>query len=280
MTEDEIPIGQLAEDYLSALESEADDNELEEARDRLSKLQERHNRFKSDYGESDPTTQELAERVSESEEQIKHLEEAQEVPEELEEQFLEAATGFTFSEEWLEPGVLEALNQALVGERNSVLVVEEFEITGINDVTDVEDITRFDIIDIVRKLAMDKLGGTEDVGDVWDSIAGTTKERPFRIIADLGDGTPDDVMERVDEEDLDRETVRNRLKNATTLAINPYYRENGTYSLATPGKYLAREYAKVEAVCPEEPVETPEQGDQSQQTLNQPDGALGGNTNE
>jgi hypothetical protein len=280
MTMEEKLVGQLAEDYLSALESEANEEELEEAREHHSELRERYNRFKADYGEPDPATQELAERVSKAEEQVEQLEEAQQVPEKLEEQLLEAATEFTLSEEWLAPEVIEALNRALVGERDSILVVEEIEITGTEALANVDDITRFDIIDIVRKLAMDKLGATEEIGDLWDSITGTTKERPFTIVADLGDATPDDVLERVEEDELERETVRNRLKNATTLPINPYHREKGTYRLSTPGKYLAREYAEVKADNAEEPVETSKQENDSQQTLNQTTAGQGGDTDE
>ncbi|MDH5020353.1 hypothetical protein [Halobacterium rubrum] len=280
MTEDERPIGQLAEDYLSALESEVNEEELEGAKERLSEVRERYERFKSDYGESDPATQELGERLQEAEERVKQLEEAQRVPEELREQVLEAATGFTLSEEWLKPEVIEALNQALIGERDSVLVVEETEITGPDEAENLDDLVRFDIIDVVRKLAMDKLGGSEDVADVWGSIAGTTKEHPFRTVAKLGEATPDDVLGRVDDDDLKRETVRNRLKNATTLDINPYHRESGTYRLSTTGKYLAKEYAEVEADDAKGPVGASEERTESQRTLNQTAAGQGSDTDE
>lgn len=280
MTENKRSIGQLAEKYLSALESGADEEELEEAKEYLSGLRERYDRFKSDYGESDSATQELGERVQEAEKRVEQIEEAQKVPEELEEKVLEAATGFTLSDEWLKPEVIEALNRALIGERDSVLVVEETDITDPDGVSDVDDIARFDIIDIIRKLAMDELEGSEDVADVWDSITGSAKERPFRIVADLGDATPDDVLERIDDDDLERETVRNRLKNATKLEINPYQRESGTYRLSTPGKYLARKYAELEAADAGEPVDTPEESTESQQTLNQTAAGRGGDIDE
>jgi len=280
MTENEQSIGQLAEEYLSALESEGDEEELKETREHLSGLRERYDRFKSDYGESDSATQELGERVQEVEERVEQLEEAQKVPKELEEKVLETATGFTLSDEWLKPGVIEALNRALIGERDSVLVVEETDITDPDGVSDVDDIIRFDIIDIIRKLAMDELEGSEDVADVWDSITGSTKERPFRIVADLGDATPDDVLERIGDDDLERETVRGRLKNATKLEINPYHRESGTYRLSTPGKYLAREYAELKTANAGAPVDTPEESTESQQTLNQTAAGQGGDIDE
>lgn len=280
MTENEQSIEQLAEDYLSALESEADEEESEGARERLSELRERYERFKSDYGESDPATQELNERVQDAEEHVEQLEEAQKVPEEFEEQLLVAAIEFTLSEEWLEPEVIEALNRALIGERDSVLVAKETEISRPDDVTDVDDIVRFDIIDIVRKLAMDKLDGSKDVSDAWESIAGTTKERPFRIVAELGTSTPDEVLEHFEDDDVKRETVRGRLKNATRLDINPYIRHDGKYELSTPGKYLAAAYSGVTGGNEEIAKEPSDQNEENQATLNQTVGREGGGSNE
>lgn len=268
----ERSIEALAEEYLSAQEQETSPEELEEAKAHLTELQERYERFENDYAESDPATQQLAERISETEERIAELEEAQRIPEELKEQILEEATGFMLTEEWLDPDVIEALNLALIGERDSTLVIEEIEISGPDDVDDLDDITRFDIIDVVRKLALDKLGRTNEIEEVWGSISDTTKEEPFEIVAQLGRATPDEVVEHVDEDDVDRETISNRLRNATRLQINPYFREDGVYQLSTAGRHLTQRYAEIS----EDVEESAQQEGESQATLGQNTAEQGG----
>jgi hypothetical protein len=268
----ERSIEALAEEYLSAQEQETNPEDLEEAKAHLTELQERYERFENDYAESDPATQQLSDRISETEERIAELEEAQRIPEELKEQILEEATGFMLTEEWLNPDVIEALNLALIGECGSALVIEEIEISGTDDVDDLDDIIRFDIIDVVRKLALDKLGRTSEIQEVWESIADTTKEEPFEIVAQLGRATPDEVVERVDEDDVDRETISNRLRNATRLQINPYFREDGVYQLSTAGRHLAQKYAEI----PEDVEEDTQQENESQATLGQNTAEQGG----
>lgn len=268
----ERSIEALAEEYLSAQEQETNPEDLEEAKAHLTELQERYERFEKDYAESDPATQQLSERISETEERIAELEEAQRIPEELKEQILEEATGFMLTAEWLDPDVIEALNLALIGERDSALIIEEIEISGPEDVDDLDDITRFDIIDVVRKLALDKLERTSEIEEVWGSIADTTKEEPFEIVAQLGRATPDEVVERVDDDDVDRETISNRLRNATRLQISPYFREDGVYQLSTAGEHLAKRYAEI----PEDVEEGAQQEDENQATLGQNTAEQGG----
>lgn len=277
--DDEKSIEELAGEYLSSLEREADQEEMENAQKHLAELQERHERFNKDYGESDPATQELAERVSEAQERVDQLEEAQQVPEKLEEQILERATEFILTDEWLESDVIEALNRALIGEDESTLVIEEVEIAGQDDVEDLDDVTRFDIIDVVRKLAMDKLDESEALKDVWDSIEGTTKEAPFRIAARRGYADPDEVLEEIDDDDVSRENVRDRLKNTVRRSeINPYDRQDGVYHLATAGKYLAKEYVDESPTTPEDTTE--EEEEDGQTTLDQEPVVSGGDPNE
>lgn len=268
----EKSIGAIAEEYLSAQEQETSPEELEEAKAHLRELEKRYERFENEYAESDPATQQLAERISETEERIAELEEAQRIPEDLKKQILEEATGFMLTEEWLNPDVIEALNLALIGERDSALVIDEIEISGPDDVDDLDDITRFDIIDVVRKLALDNLGQTSEIQEVWGSIADTTKEEPFEIVAQLGRATPGEVVERVDEDDVDREIISNRLRNATRLQINPYLREDGVYQLSTVGRYLAQSYAEI----PEDVEEGAQQEGESQATLVQNTAEQGG----
>lgn len=269
MSEDsaEKSIEALAEEYLSAQEQETSQEDLEEAKAHLTELQERYERFENDYAESDPATQQLAERIRETEERIAELEEAQRIPEELEEQILEKATVFMLTEKWLDPYVIEALNLALTGERDSTLVIEEIEIASTGDVDYLDDITRFDIIDVVRKLALDKLGRTNEVQEVWGSIADTTKEEPFEIVTQLRRATPDEVVERVDDDDADRETISNRLRNATRLQINPYFREDGVYQLSTAGRYLAQTYAEMPEDVGNKSQEGAQQEGENQATL-------------
>lgn len=269
MTEgnDEKPIQDLAEEYLSALEEEADQEKLDAAKTRLEALQERHKRFEEEYGKSDPATQELDGRVSDAEERVGQLEDVQQIPENLAEQLLKRSTGFMLTSVWLESDVIEALNQVLIGKRDSTLMIEEIEISDSSDIDDLDDLTRFDIIDTVRKLSMDKLGKTSDVSEAWESITDTSKEEPFKVVASLGSATPDEVLERVEDNDAKRETIRGRLKNATRMQINPYIRRDGTYHLSTAGTYLAQEYTRVTETSDENTGDTAEQDGKGQMTL-------------
>lgn len=281
MTEDsnEKSIEELAEEYFASLEQEVDQEELEAAKEQLEALQERYKRFQEEYGESDPATQELNDHVSGVEERIAKLKDAQQIPKDLEERILERTKGFLLTEEWLAPDAIEALNLALIGERDSTLVIEEIEIAGLDDLDEVDDVIRFDIIDTVRKLAMDKSGESEALKAVWDSIEGTSKEEPFRIAAERGYADPDEILEEIDDDDADRETVRYRLKNTVKRSeITPYNRRDGVYHLSTAGKYLAKEYVDGPSLSPEEV--TSSEGEDGQTTLDQEPVAKGGDPNE
>jgi hypothetical protein len=76
----------------------------------------------------------------------------------------------------------------------------------------------------------------------------------------------------VDDDDVDRETISNRLRNATRLQINPYFREDGVYQLSTAGKHLAQRYAEI----PEDVGEGAQKEGESQATLGQNTAEQGG----
>jgi hypothetical protein len=233
---------ELADAYLDALESRADDDELEAARERLDALRERLERFERDYGESDPVTEELREKVQAAQDEVAELEDQRRGTEELEAELLESAGGFALDDEWLRPEVIEALNRALTGSARPTLRVEDVELSGPEDADELEEVLRYDIIDIVRKIALDGLGESAALEQTWRSIEDTTKEGAFRVVAEAGAADPDDVVECIDQ-DIERDTARNRLKNAVYLDISPYHREDGTYRLSTAGCYMAAEYA-------------------------------------
>ena len=234
----------LAEVYSDALESQANEEEYEQTKELLNGLTDRLNRFEDTYGESDTATQELREKVESTKEELEELEREKREPEKLEQELLQAATQFVVNEEWLQPKVIKALNKVLVGSAHSTLRVEEVEVSEPIDIEEVNDLSRYDIIDIIRRLAMDKLGESDDLKQIWNAIEGSVKEGPFRIVVETGGATPKKVMEKSDE-DIDRVTANNRLKDSIHyLDINPYHREDGTYHLSTVGRYIAVEYVK------------------------------------
>lgn len=280
MTEEsERPVGELADEYLSALENGTDREQLEAAKREAAELRERHERFVEKYGESDPATEELRDRLRSVETRVDELEDEQSRPGELEEALLERATTFMLNSEWLQPNVTEALNRALVDEEDGTLVIEEVEISDEKSVENVDEPTQFDIVDVVRQFALDKLGEPSDIRDCWETLEGTAKERPFRVVADVGGATPDEVLECIGDDDLTRETVRGRLKNATQKEVNPYVRRDGVYHLSTVGKYISREYANVDSPSVEEEPEDGETGDE-QATLGQTPAADGGDSDD
>lgn len=233
---------EIAKAYEEALDTQAADDEYEAALERLNGLKERLERFKENYGDSDPATQELKEKIETAKKNVNELERERSKPEEFEHELLEAAKGFMLDDEWLRSEVIEMLNRALTGSRYPTLRVDDIELSGPEDAKELDEFTRYDMIDIIRKLALDKLGKTDDLEEAWRSIEGTTKEEPFMVVVDTGGADPDDLMEAVDE-DIERSVARNRLKSAVyQLDINPYHREDGTYFLSTAGRYLATEY--------------------------------------
>lgn len=238
---------ELAEAYTEALESRADGDEYDAAQEHLDALRARLEEFEESYGDSDPATEELREKVHTAEDEVADLKRQRREPEELEGELLEAVRGFMLDDEWLQPDVIGALNRALVGAPHTSLRVDDIELSGPEDAEDLDDLTRFDIIDEIRKLALDKLGEADDIERVWRSIEGTTKEGAFRVVAEAGKADPDDVMESLDE-DIERSAARNRLKNAVyELDISLYHREDGTYFLSTAGRYIATEYVGASA---------------------------------
>ena len=177
---------------------------------------------------------------------MEELERERQEPEELKRELLEAATGFILDDEWLQSEVIGALNRALIGSPHPTLRIDDVELAEPEDVESLSELARYDIIDIVRKLSLDKLREADDLKQVWQSIESTTKEAPFRVVAEMDDANPDDIVESIDE-DIERSVARNRLKSAVyQLEISPYYRKDGTYSLSMAGRYVAAEYADVE----------------------------------
>lgn len=257
---------EIAGAYSEALESQADDGEYEAVQRRLDGLRERLEKFEDTYDDSDPATQELREKVQSAEEEAEELELERQEPEELERELLETVTRFTLDDEWLQSEVIEALNQALIGSPHPTLRVDDIELAEPDDVEDLDELARYDIIDVIRKLALDKLGETDDLKQVWRSIEGTTREAPFRVVAETDNANPDDVVEAMDE-DIERSVAGNRLKNAVyQLEISPYHREDGTYSLSTAGCYIAAEYADAENTDERETADG-DSGDDGQTTL-------------
>lgn len=279
-SEDDRSVGELADEYLSVLDEGPDRETLAEAEEEATELRERYERFAEKYGESDPATRELADELSSAEEKVEQLKEQQSLPAELEEELLERATSFMLTEEWLQTEIIEALNQALIDEHDTSLVIEEIEIASKEDVDGLDEPTKFDVIDIVRQLALDKLGRLSDIRDCWETLEGTTKEEPFRIVADVGGATPDDVLERIEADEVKRETVRGRLKNATQKDINPYLRREGVYHLSTVGKYITLEYADVAVLDEEEGATSDDEAEDEQATLDQKPLAEDGDSDE
>jgi len=242
---DKTPI-ELAEAYFESLERRTDESEYNDAKERLEGLQERLEKFKDAYGESDQVTEELRQKVQSAEARVEEINQERREPEEIERELLEAATEFVLNEEWLQQESIKALNRVLIGSSDSYLRIEEVEIAGFEDAEDLDELARYDIIDIVRKVALSKLGRSDDIQRVWESIEGTAKEGAFRVVGEKGGASTSDVIEYLDE-DIEKGVARNRLKNAVhQLDINPYHRENGTYYLSTVGQYIASEFANTE----------------------------------
>jgi len=271
---------EVAETYTEALENQVDTEEFHQAQERLDGLRERLEAFEETYGNSDPATQELKEKVQSAEAKVEELKHERREPEELERELLERATRFMLDDKWLQADVIEALNRALVETPYSTLRVDDIELSEPNDIEELDELTRYDIIDVVRKLVRDKLGESDDIRQVWQSIKGTTKEEPFQVVSETGEASPDDIVNSIDE-DIERGVARNRLKSAVyQLDISPYHRENGTYYLSTAGRYIATHYATPSGDGEQEPTAgTAEENEQMR--LNEETIAVdGGNDND
>jgi hypothetical protein len=234
---------ELADAYLDSLNSQADEEKYEEALGRRDALQERLSRFEQSYGESDPVTKELREKVQSAEARVASIRQDREEPKERARELLEAAKTFSLDDEWLTPNVIAALNFVLTGERRRTLRAEDVEINAPVGDDEVGEVARYDVIDSVRRIVLDKLGESDDLEQVWRSIEDSSKEAAFLLVAERGSAEPDDVVQAL-EEDVSRSAARNRLKNAVyDSPVSPYHRVSGTYHLSTAGRYIASEYA-------------------------------------
>jgi hypothetical protein len=107
-------------------------------------------------------------------------------------------------------------------------------------------------------MAKSKLGEGSKVEKTWESIRDSTKEEPFRIVAQSETGMgSEDVVDEL-EDDVDQSKASTRLRNTVhQTPISPYHRDgNGNYSLSTVGEYIADEYLEIgeseEDTSPEE----------------------------
>lgn len=72
--EPEKPIREVAEEYLSVLENGTNQEQLDVAEREVEGLRDRHERFIDKYGESDPATEELNDRLRDAEQRAEELE--------------------------------------------------------------------------------------------------------------------------------------------------------------------------------------------------------------
>lgn len=243
-------IQDIADRYLSAIEQEVDEDEQTQLEENRAELTRRYERTKERRGENHGITQRVKASIEKVDEELEQLKTSQQTTAEIREELLNTiATEFELSDEWFTSNVLESMNHALVGERNTELIVEMTAFSSHDDLTELDEIERFDVEETVILLAEDQLSETDEVRTVWTRLQESKYYEPFLIVVERGEASPDDVLDALDG-DVSRQNAKNWLNRPIYdwEQLIPYYRVgNGTFGLSTAGQYFAVHYAPSEA---------------------------------
>jgi len=240
MSNENTDITELAEDYLDAIDSETKEDD-ESLRSELNDLREERKELVEEYGEDDILVQDIDEEIEELEDRLSEVEQTKEKEGEFRSEILERISSeYIAKGDWLSTRVIKATNHILLGAKDETLRVEDEVIKeGAEFKEDLRELSH-----AMRQIAKSEAEGSSKVDETWESIQGTTREEPFRLVATAEGGiTSEEVSERV-EEDIKTSKANNRLKNAIHhTPVSPYHRDgSGNYSLSTAGEYIANKY--------------------------------------
>jgi myosin heavy subunit len=231
----------LCEEYLSALDSDVDEERLSSLQSEISDLKDEKDQYISDYGEEDVLVERVTEEIEELEKEKEEYAGALNETEELKEQILNRTKeNYVATGEYTKEPSLEALNHIFTGSRDPLLQIEDWTITP---EMDLEEGLR-QCSDYIRKMALAKLDQDDTLLDTFEKIEGTKKYEPFILLAEADKSlSPSQVADRLDE-DVETDTVGTRFRNAIHgLEYNPYHRKEGDYTLSTVGELIYELYS-------------------------------------
>ena len=237
---DEVPddIVTLAEEYLSSID-EGTAEDVEEVREELEYWEDQVDEFK----EGTPMYEMAVEERDERCERLETVEAKGERSEEFREELLtRASTEFVPRGEWLEHAVVEALSQALTGQRRERLLVGEFSLPG-----DADDISKRDMVPVaktVHALALDAVGGDDRITRLWNKLDTDTQLSIMRILAGHeGSLSSGEISDKLGENGTDSPGANIRYLRGE-VDIVPYYSMSDGYTLSLAGKYMWMEYGR------------------------------------
>ena len=232
----ETKLQNLAEDYLKS-ENESLKEKVEEIESEIEELEEEEEKYQD---LDDDLLQEVKDEKEEKQQERKNLEKKIENSQEVENEILEKIlNGFKLEE--LNEEVIRAINGIVHGKEKKFILVRGHKIEP-DEELDIEKKENRLIRHQVKRIAKDiKDSDDEKIQQTWEKIESGKKFDAFEIIADGEDVvSPDKVS---DELNVDRSKARNRMKNSRyKLPLNPYYVQDGDYTLSLLGKYLERNY--------------------------------------
>lgn len=265
-------VAQKADVYFESLEEEVDQSKKNELRREIEDYKERYEELIEEHGENHKLTKKAGDVVETKREELQELEEFEECRQSVREDFLSfTAEEFDLTHEWLEQEVVEAVNHALYGRRDSSFSLLGEEIVA-EDLDELSEFEKIDRAEVIIYLCKDFLGDSESVADQYQKFIDSTSFEPFGVLAEHGAISPSDVAEILDE---DKGDVNNWLKSPINFwdKLIPYYRpKKGVYDLSTTGRYFLEHYYEEQIDVPveseaEEDEEAEEDVNDGQATL-------------
>ena len=231
---DEVPddIVTLAEEYLNSID-EGITEDVEEVREELEYWEDQVDEF----NEGTPMYEMAVEERDERCERLETVEAKGERCEEFRNELLtRASTEFVPRGEWLERAVVEALSQALTGQRWEQLLVDGFSLPG-----DADDISKRDMVPVaktVHALALDAIGSDDRIVGLWNKLDTDTQLSIMRILAGHeGSLSSGEISDKLGENGTDSPGANIRYLRGE-VDIDPYYSTSDGYTLSLAGRYV------------------------------------------
>lgn len=242
--EDGEDLEELAAAYLEALESEPDQERLDEIENEIEELKTNRSQTKDDLGENSYLIDEITQEIESLREERDQIRESAETVDERRESILRAAAenpGFKPNKKWLTPVVTQALTHALCGETSESLIVAEQKLAEPADGEELDRSERIQVMREVAALSQDLLSGNQRVEKVWEELQGTRAYSAFQVIASQPGVGPSEIA---DVHDKNASTVRDWTSDLLgqeefKLVYTP---KRGEYCPSTIGEFYSTHY--------------------------------------
>ncbi|WP_152040403.1 hypothetical protein [Salinigranum salinum] len=237
----------VATEYLEEVRRDQDsDKRLPELRSRLEERKAMREEFADRHAEDSPFLRRYDQSIEELEAEIEEKEAKLHQHGRLKEELLELFKEFELAEPWLNLKVLQAFNHAVTGKEQDSIVVSQISICSPEDLTEVDEETRWRIEDEIVCLATEEQGEANHTNKIWEWMQEHDYDEGFAVVASKNGANAAQVAEVLGQE---QKETRNRLDRPIYRRDRfvPYYRVDGEFKLSTAGQYLASKYGPFES---------------------------------